>query len=601
MRRNFQIAPQRTTRQMTGTFFGYDHHTVSRDGAFFDTKNLTTARFPLLAVRKERGTVMTLTAPQGLIEKDALCWVDGGTLYVNGQAAEHVTGLAPGEKQLVSMGAYIVIFPDKVYYNTADETSGSLEASYTRTATDESPIRYTMCRSDGTDYTRVHIGDEEPESSAEIDVWISTGGGSSVAMSWSASYGGWVELETVYTKLLFQSKGVVPAAFAEGDGVTIEGAAFEPANGEKILYAVGGSGESGAVEDDFIVIVGLLEGGTVQQDGTIAFTQTEGSVSIERKTPDMDFVCEAQNRLWGCFYGVKDGQTLNEIYCCALGDFKNWRQYRGLSTDSWAASVGSDGQWTGAVNYLGSPVFFKENRIHLIGVSSVGAHTIQETVCRGVQKGSWKSLVVVNETLFYKSRTDVCAWQGGFPQGVSDALGDALYYEAAAGAFGGRYYLSMRDGAGAWHLFVYDIEKGIWMREDALHALQLAKVDDELYAVDAASGALLALNGSVGTPEGPVEWYAETGLLTWEYPDRKYVSRYDIRLKMAEGASAKLYIEYDSSGAWIESGSIAYSGIGTVLLPVRPRRCDHLRLKIAGSGATEILSVARTLETGSNM
>lgn len=104
----------------------------------------------------------------------------------------------------------------------------------------------------------------------------------------------------------------------------------------------------------------------------------------------------------------------------------------GLSTDSWTASVGSDGPWTGAVNYLGYPTFFKEDRIHRVSISAYGAHQINETACRGVQKGSGKSLVVVNETLLYKSRSDICAYQGGFPSSISDALGEELYSDAAA-------------------------------------------------------------------------------------------------------------------------------------------------------------------------
>ena len=416
------LRPIAQQRLHTAAFSGYDHRGRIPDGAMYHTENLSTALYPSLASRAPRGTVTTLRDPGGLLAKDALTWVDGGTLYVNSLATP-VTGLAAGEKQLVSMGAYLCIFPDKVYYNTADPADyGSMEARY-ESAGD---IRYSLCRSDGTDYERVVTGAEEPEDTS-VELWISTAGGGLTAMSYSVSYGAWVAVDTVYTKLRFTSQGSIPRLFAEGDGVTVSGAQFADANGEKILYAVGGCGETGSEQADFIVVVGLLED---------PFTQTEGSVVIERRVPAMDYVCEAQNRLWGCFYGSDGTQNLNELYGCALGDFKNWRQYRGLSTDSWAAGVGSDGQWTGAVNYLGCPTFFKEDRIYQIGVSAYGAHRVQETVCRGVQKGSGKSLVVVNETLFYKSRGDVCAWQGGFPRSVSQALGDEAYAGAVGGAVG---------------------------------------------------------------------------------------------------------------------------------------------------------------------
>lgn len=67
---------------------------------------------------------------------------------------------------------------------------------------------------------------------------------------------------------------------------------------------------------------------------------------------------------------------MNEVYGCKLGDFKNWTCYAGLSTDSWAAQVGSDGAWTGAVNYQGYPTFFKETVLHRISVSGAGAHRV---------------------------------------------------------------------------------------------------------------------------------------------------------------------------------------------------------------------------------
>lgn len=577
-----RINVQNTSRQTTDLFRGYNHNIKIRDGEFYEEKNLCSEYYPMLANRGKRGTVKTLSAPGGLLEKDALAYVENGTLYYN-DLETGLNGLSEGEKQMVSMGAYLCIFPDKVYFNTADFTNfGSMEANYIS----QGDISYALCRADGTLYDKVSTGITEPEET--VEVWIDTSGDTAVAMQWSASMNGWMELPAVYTKISFTTQGQVGAYFSEYDGVEISGAQFEGANGSKILYAVGG--EENKISD-YIVVVGLLENN---------FTQTEGSVSIKRELPQMDYICECQNRLWGCYYGVQDGKTLNEIYCCALGDFKNWRQYMGLSTDSWTASVGSDGQWTGAVNYLGYPTFFKENRVHRVSVSSSGAHQIDETVCRGVQKGSHKSLQVVNETLYYKSRTDICAWQGGFPEGVSYALGNEKYYEAAAGSFGEKYYVSMKNGSGQWSLFVYDISRGLWHREDDLHALCFARVDDELYCIDAGSGALLALNGTKGRLEEKIQWEAVSGILYYEYPDKKYVSRYNFRIRMEEDAKAEIYIRYDSEGEWKLSGTVKRGGTGTVTVPIRPRRCDHLQIKLKGEGNVRLFSIARILEVGSD-
>ena len=135
-------------RQTVSAFGGYEHRRRTSEGAYYDTRNLSTERYPLLSVRKRRGEYLTLAAPQGIIEKDALAYIDGGTLYYNGLATP-LTGMSAGEKQLVSMGAYICVFPDKLYYNTADGADyGSMDAVW------EYPgrVKYTLCDLDGEDY-----------------------------------------------------------------------------------------------------------------------------------------------------------------------------------------------------------------------------------------------------------------------------------------------------------------------------------------------------------------------------------------------------------------------------------------------------------------
>ena len=571
-----------TNREVTDCFSGYRHQLKIEDGELFDSRNLTTAYYPLLANRKKRGLVCSMTAPGGLLAKEKLAWVDNGRLWYDGEETA-LTGLTSGEKQLVSMGAYICIFPDKKYYNTAEPADyGNMEAQYSSTGA----VSYSLCQADGTAYAAPTASADPPANPNNAALWIDLSGETHMLKQWSSADGEWVSIPTVYTKLSFVSNGEIQGLFSEYDGVSISGSSVDEVNGEKVIYAVG---EDQNIRD-YIVVTGLLEE---------AVTQNSGSVKISRTVPDMDYVVECCNRLWGCKYGVSDGKNLNEIYCCALGDFKNWHQYMGLSTDSWTASVGSDGAWTGAVNYLGYPTFFKENRIHRVSVSSYGAHQISETVCRGVQRGSEKSLAVVNETLFYKSRADVCAYQGGFPVSVSEALGDEQYSDAAAGAVGDRYYIAMSNPDGLRQVFVYDIRRGIWMKEDELACTQFAAVDSELYAL--ADNRLYAMTGSEGEQEAFVSWMAESGILGYQYPDRKYVSRYNCRIQMEEGAELEIFIQYDSCGEWERKGKIKFKGTNTVTVPIRPRRCDHLRIRLVGKGEFRLFSIARILSIGSDV
>lgn len=571
------ISPQ--SKDTVETFYGYNHHLKIRRGEMYDTLNLSTRDFPMLATRKRRGMVRKLTKPQGLLAKDKLLWVDDGTLYYDGEPTP-VTGLSDGHKQLVSMGAYVVIFPDKMYYNTQDPTDwGSMEFSRTMPANES----YALCSVSGADLPYV-TSETAPTDPSNGSYWFDTAHNS--LKQWSEARTEWVTVGTVFTRITWPGLGEdLTKYFKEHDGVEISRTRYPTElDGTKAIYAVGA---------DYIVVVGLIDVRSPKQEYK--------GIVLSRTVPQMNFVCESQNRLWGCYYGKgADGKMLNEIYCCALGDFKNWRSYMGLSTDSWTASVGSDGPWTGAVSYLGYPTFFKEATSHRVTISPRGAHSIIESPERGVQQGSDRSLAIVNEILLYKSRQDIVAFQGGFPQAVSEPLGDELSYDAVGGTVGAYYYISMRDVQNHWSLFCYDIANKIWAKEDDLHLTDMARLDDSLYALD-ADGVLWDLTGAVGEKETRLPWMAQSGILYYEYQNKKYTSRYDIMLSAPAGTTAELFLQYDSDGIWRYSGKVHFKGLNSVTIPVRPRRCNHMELRIMGEGEVKIYSITRILEQGSDV
>lgn len=577
------LKPTAQQRRVTESFLGYDHRMKIPDGAYYDGENLSARSYPMLSTRSRRGTVRELNNPQGLIAKDELGYIEDGSLYFAGLPTP-LSGISPGEKQLVSMGAYILVFPDKLYYNTQDPADfGSMEADYSYAGA----ISYSLCDMNGEPLSRPVLSDTEPASPENGELWLDTSDSTRTLYSYSAATSIWVIVESVYTKIGFGTTGEIPRLFKQFDGVSITGAT-SGLSGEHIIYALGGDEQT----QDYIVVVGLIDGDYVDE---------QGQIRIERRIPDMDYVCQSQNRLWGCYYGNDGERNINEIYASALGDFKNFRQYLGLSTDSWTASCGSDGQFTGAINYLSTPCFFKENHIHRVSISPIGAHRLGETVCRGVQRGSSRSLCVVGETLYYKSRGEVCVWQGGFPQTISEALGDKLYFDAAAGAVGEVYYISMRDSAGEYSLFSYDTRLGIWHREDRLRLRHIAELDERLYGIDAESGALLCLVGGDGEREERLPFSYETGPLRYYTGDNEYVSRLNLTVQMGENARLDIFLSYDGEGYWHRAGRVELSGAATVTLPIRPRRCEHMRMKIAGEGDVTIHAICRISEQGSDV
>ena len=584
-----------STQQVTDVFQGYNHNLKIGDGEFYDMKNLTSSYYPLFANRGKRGTVSNLNAPKALLAKSKLAYIDGTSLfyadedlttYLNAAGFYISADKEMHPKQLISMGAYIVIYPDKLYINTANYTDcGSIDASFS-TAKD-SEVLYTLSKVDGTEYDTPSIGTAEPENPDNGALWIDTSSSNHSLKQYSSNTGMWVQVATVYTKISYAGIG---KSFTKFDGVKISGCTAEDEANKKQIEAINGTKIIYDKGDDYIVVVGLIDQ---------AYTQTTGTVTVSRKMPDLDFITEAENRLWGCKYGLVDGQTVNEIYCCALGDFKNWEQYLHLSTDSWRASVGTDGEWTGAVTHLGYPIFFKENCLHKVYISSAGAHQIADTACRGVQKGSDKSLVVVNETLYFKSVTDICAYDGSLPVSVSPQLGTERYFAAVAGSIGDKYYVSMKDSLEKWHLFAYDTQKGFWHHEDETHAMEFARCNGHLYYINVDTNALMCTDSN-GILEGDVSWSATTGIMRYTTVEQKYISRFNLRMRLPVGSEADMYIQYDSDGIWHHAGHMIGTGMKTFMLPVRPRRCDHFQFRIEGTGDIRIYSFAKILDGGSD-
>ena len=566
-------------RQMVDTFKGYNHNLRIGDGEFFDMKNMTSDYYPVLSPRNKRGLYAAPTSPNGMIAKDSLCYTDGTDFVINEYPVNMQLNNEP--KQLISMGAYVIIMPDKKYINTLDLTDwGSIEAAFT-TTTD---VTFTLCNITGDPYAEAAVSATEPQNPDNMDLWIDTSSSPHSLKQYSAVSSVWVSIATTYIKI---SAAGIGKKFSQYDGVTISGVLAEELqdlNASIVIWEKG---------DDFIVVPGIADH---------VFTQSAvaGAVTVERKMPEMDFITECNNRLWGCRYGVADnGQVVNEIYGSKLGDFKNWNCFMGISTDSWVGSLGTDGQFTGAITHSGFPVFFKENCLHKVYISSTGAHSIQDTACRGVQKGCSRSLAIVNETLFYKARSGVCAYDGALPVEVSYVLGNEVYSDAVGGAHGNKYYISMKDLHGKYHLFVYDTAKSMWHREDNLQVEAFCSCSGEMYAISGKK--IIAMLGS-GTPdEARVEWMAETGEIGISSPDMKYISRLNVRMAMDIGAEVSFYAQYDFSEEWEPLFSMRGTNLRSFSIPIRPKRCDNMRLRIEGVGMVKVYAITKTIEQGSDI
>lgn len=503
-------------------FRGYNHNLYAQDGELWDMENLTSDLSPLLSPRRPRWKVETLAKPNGLYAKDGLYWVDGTGFYADGVKRGTVTD---SRKQFTGIGAYIILLPDKAYYNRITQEFGSLESSWSGTAAFQ----------DGT-----YAGEE-----AEGNTIYAAG----------ADWG---------------------SRFREGDAVTISGASTQSNNQTIIIREIAG---------DYLRFY------------ENSFTPESGqSLTISRDVPDLDFICENENRLWGC-----KGDT---VYASKLGDPFNWNVFDGLSTDSYAVDVGSAGDFTACCSYLGYPCMFKEEHIYKVYGDKPSNFQVMGSASLGVEKGSHMSLAIAGETLYYLSRIGVVAYTGGIPQSVADAFGTVRYRNAVGGSDGVKYYVSMEDMEGAWHLFAYDTRYGTWHREDGLEAVGFGW-NTELYFLSAAGP--LWMNGNArevpkgAVSEGAVESAAEFADFVEGSPDKKGAGKLQVRVELDAGAELEVEIQFDSDGVWRPVDKLAATEKRSFLLPIIPRRCDHYRVRLIGSGGWRVYSMSREHYAGSDL
>lgn len=484
-------------------------------------------------------------------------------IYLDGKGTlTAIPGLSAGDKTLVNIGAYIVILPDWALINTADAAK---------------PV--TMAKGAVLKGDLVEYNNNQTKPTVSIFKLFYVDAPTAEVTASGLAVGDSVKLSWTYGKRKMSRQVTINSIGVEDyttSGMTSIGFDTAEMPNTQWFYA-----ENRAMDSFHVAhIIGA---------------------TIQRVMPDLDYVVEYNNRLWGC------SSKNHEIYCSKLGEPLVWGAYGGISTDSWAATVGTDGDFTGACVFNGCVLFFKEDCVHSVYGTKASNFTITTYTVRGVQKGSAKSLCISEGLLYYKAPEGIFTFNGSASSRFDGKLCVDRDSRTACGTADDRYIvMAMSDGT----VFYYDKLHSVWYTRTLPNVISMHNFSGSLYAITKDSNKAMQkvmLTTDVGMSGRMAEtaFEAVTGELcrgelasTSSY-SRKAMHTVIKKLTMSveewhqRGVSSVQFtvsVQYDG-GYW----QTVYSYDGTAeeadnnvvtLIPTIPMRCQRLRIKISGKLTT---------------
>ena len=103
------------------------------------------------------------------------------------------------------------------------------------------------------------------------------------------------------------------------------------------------------------------------------------------------------------------------------------------------------------------------------------------------------------------------------------------------------------------------------------------------------------------TLENPLASMAEFGDFTEGDENRKGSTKLQMRVEVDAGAALKISMEFNSDGVWRTVDTLQPDVKKSYYLPIIPRRSDHFRIKLEGTGAWRVYSLTRESYSGSEI
>lgn len=519
-----------------GAFKGLCLRSVTPDGYFTDAENLTSDGYPAILPRSPRGVITETGSVSCMYDHGEMCWIwDNVLFYKNTE----IGPLSEGEKQFASLGAYVVIYPDKKILNTDTLTLHDME-----NISIASGARISACNADGSDAS-----------------------------------------ETGYAKIAASGIG---NGFSAGDGISISGLTGALADGSYLLQTV---------DDDFLVVIASLDEG-YEEAGEITVQRKAPDFDYICALDNRVWGCSSKthsihaSRLGDpTNFEVFQGVSTDSYYAMlpSPGDFT------GASADLGSVIFFKEEE---IIRLYGTkPSNFQLIPYKMPGVEA-GSHaslTYSESVLfykglAGVYMydGSVPELISAFLGANRYTSAKAGAINGKYYIAMHDGEGQKLFvYDTHSGAWyresaeeiryftrsGNELYFACADGK------TYAVNgSGLWYDKNEVVSTRLTFTEKNM------------------------RWSAETGWIRLNEPEKQYVTALHIRFSLKQGAELDVYIRLNGEYTWRKTGSFrSETDMMTHTLAVPAVRCDSAKIRLEGTDGCTITQMIKTYAIGSEL
>ncbi len=580
------IKSKNTYKRRMAEFGGLNLTENFAEGEMRDCSAISHEFFPAVTQRKASVTVFECNNPTAAVAGKQECIAADDFLYYDKKA---VGELSPGKKTMLQVGNKIVVFPDKVYYDTDEKKFARLDGNCKLSgisvtfsgssvtaennvfeSVSKREILYLGGNSEIFKYSGAQIEDGKINlSGAELiqakdlkkdDIFLETSGNMyyRVAQDTEITDGGHVKITNDCISVENISKDLF-LEFRTGDIVSV-------------------SGSSDSYNNKEVKVMGVSGNKLIFNENTFHELTETADIVIKRKIPDFSCVCSYENRLWGC-----EGNT---VYASKLGDPLNFFVYDNLSTDSFAVESNTPGEFTAIVSYGNCCLLFKENSAYKLYGNRPANFQLVENYASGILKDSTASIVNLSGRLFYKGNGGVFSSFGSIPSCISNKIRNIKMINAVGGGINHLYYITA-DTENGREEFVYDIEHNLWSKSGVKNVNGYFTSGEAIYRL-----MPWGIDQITEETDEKCEWFIEFCPFDENYHKTKNYIKLYITAELFENAYLKVHVKGDDNN-WRTVVTRYGKKKEYITVPCVIKNCHEARLRISGKGKSIIESVVR--------